>query len=76
MFEDSPEPDFRAVSRVALRIPPDRPDTLLLELQTSHGPFRFGMTQAIALEVAERIRTNALLLKTGRPALGDDEVEG
>jgi hypothetical protein len=34
------------------------------------------MTQAIALEVAERIRTNALLLKTGRPALGDDEVEG
>ena len=71
MFEDKPEPDFRAVSRVALRIPPDCPETLLLELQTSHGPFRFAITQDIALEIAERIRTNALLLKADRSLPGD-----
>jgi hypothetical protein len=58
------EPDFRAVTGTAFRIPPDRPDILLLELRTAHGPFRFGMTQSLALKIAEDIRERAELLKT------------
>ena len=64
MIEDKSDPDMRAVSEVALRIPPDRRDTLLLKLKTNHGPFRFTLTQCIALEVAAKISESAKLLKT------------
>jgi hypothetical protein len=64
MINDKSEPDFRPVTGSAIRIPPDRPDVLLLELRTSHGPFRFGMTQSLALKIAEDIRERAKLLKT------------
>ena len=66
MINDKSEPDFRAVTGSAIRIPPDRPDILLLELRTAHGPFRFGLTQSLALEIAEDIRERAKLLKTAR----------
>jgi hypothetical protein len=56
--------DFRTVTETAMRIPPDRPDILLLELMTPHGPFRFGMTQGLALKIAEDIRERAKFLKT------------
>jgi hypothetical protein len=66
MIDYKSEPDFRAVTGNAIRIPPDRPDILLLELRTAHGPFRFGLTQSLALEIAEDIRERAKLLKTAR----------
>jgi hypothetical protein len=62
------EPDFRAVSDTAIRIPPDRPDILLLELRTAHGPFRFGMTHSLAFKLAEDLGERAKLLKDVRPA--------
>ena len=63
MIEDKSEPDLRVVSGVALRIPPHRRDTLLLEFKTDHGPFRFALTHRIALEVAEKISDGAKFLK-------------
>jgi hypothetical protein len=68
MINYKSEPDFRAVTGTAIRIPPDRPDILLLELKTPHGPFRFGMTQSLALKIAEDIRERAKLLRAVRSA--------
>jgi hypothetical protein len=61
----------RIVTGVSLRIPPDRTDTLLLELKTQHGPFRFVLTQKTAWEVAERVGANASRLKTRSPREDD-----
>ena len=57
----------RDVIGISLRIPPDQPNILLLELLTPHGPFRFGLTQDLALGLAAAIAENAKLLKTDKP---------
>ena len=66
MIYDGSEPDFRPVTGTAFRIPQDRQNILLLELMTPHGPFRFGMTQSLALKIADDIRKRSKLLKTTR----------
>ena len=53
------EPQFRAVAGIVTRIPPDRPDLLLVELKTLQGPLRFSMPKSIALKVAQTIATSA-----------------
>ena len=57
---------YRTVSGIALRILPDRPDFLMLEIRTQHGPFRFGMSQDMAVKVAGQIGDHAKLLKPRR----------
>jgi hypothetical protein len=63
MAGEEPEPDYRAVTGVALRIPPDRTDTLFLQLMTRHGPFRFALSHDMAMDAAMRIVANAQVLK-------------
>jgi len=63
MIDDKSDSAPRAVSGVALRISPERQDTLLLEFKTNHGPFRFTLTPRIALEVAEKIRDSSKSFK-------------
>ena len=65
MTEDSSD-YYRTVSGIALRVLPDRPDVLMLEIKTLHGPFRFGMSQDMAVKVAGQINDHAKLLKAGR----------
>jgi len=66
--EPLPEPEFRAVAGIVLRIPADRPDLLLVELKTLQGPLRFSMTLGIALKVADLIDEKAKLLTPDRSA--------
>jgi len=65
MTEDSSD-CYRTVSGIALRVLPDRPDVLMLEIKTQHGPFRFGMSQDMAVKVAGQIGDHAKLLKPRR----------
>jgi hypothetical protein len=65
MAEDNSE-DYRTVSGIALRVLPNRPDVLMLEIKTQHGPFRFGMSQEMAVKVASQIGDYAKLLKQRR----------
>jgi hypothetical protein len=62
MAEDSSD-HYRTVSGIALRFLPDHPDVLVLEIRTQHGPFRFGMSQHMAVKVAGQIGDHAKLLK-------------
>ena len=64
---------YRMVSGIALRILPDRPDVLMLEIKTQHGPFRFGMSQDIAEKVAGQIGDHAERLRTRSARSLDDE---
>jgi hypothetical protein len=61
------QPGFRDVIGISFRIPPDQPNILTLELRTPQGPFRFGMTEDLALGLAAAIAENAKLLKTDKP---------
>jgi hypothetical protein len=65
MAEDNSD-YYRTVSGIALRVLPDRPDVLLLEIRTQHGPFRFGMSQDMAVKVVGEIGDHANLLKPRR----------
>jgi hypothetical protein len=55
---------YRTVGGIALRVLPDRPDVLIMEIKTQHGPFRFGMSQDMAQKVAAQISDQAKRLKT------------
>ena len=57
---------YRTVSDIALRVLPDRPDVLMLEIRTKHGPFRFGMSQEMAEKLAGEIGDHAKLLRPER----------
>ena len=71
MAGERPETDYRAVASISLRVPPDRTDTLFLELMTAQGPFRFALSHDMAMDVIKRIATNAQLLKTRLRREGD-----
>ena len=57
---------YRTVSGIALRVLPNRPDVLMLEIKTQHGPFRFGMSQDMAVKFAGQIGDHTQLLKRRR----------
>jgi hypothetical protein len=65
MVEDNSD-YYRPVSGIALRVLPDHPDVLMLEIRTQHGPYRFGMSKDMAVNVAGQIGDHAKLLKPRR----------
>ena len=57
---------FRTVSGIALGVLLDHPDVLMLEIRSQHCPFRFGLSQDMAVKVAGQIGDHAKLLKPRR----------
>jgi hypothetical protein len=63
---DNSRTDYRLVFGIALKIPPDHPDVLMLKFKTKHGPFRFGLSQDMAEKIAGQISDHAKLIRPQR----------
>jgi hypothetical protein len=54
-----PEPEWRGVLGLRIVIPHGRPDVMLVEIKTLHGPVRLSMPRSIALKVGRSIAEEA-----------------
>ena len=68
MSEDEKGTAYFPLAGAKFAIPNDRPDLMLVELQTQQGPLRFAMAKETALAFSQSIKDEAEKLSAVRPA--------